>query len=97
MKTIHKNVVPVGGLKDFEIPTGARVVHVDRDTHGGHDVVAFWVEVPLNAGMETERRTFAVVGTGMVVVGEAEYVGTAIDLEIGGAWHLYEVFRGVAE
>lgn len=85
MRTIWKISVPVDDQRHiFDLPPGP-IVHAGRQHHSYQ--VEVWVEVELDE--PTLPRAFQCYGTGHLIPGDVDYVGTAIDGQF--VWHVYEV------
>ncbi len=72
--------------QDFDLPQGARVVHVATQD----DSPCLWLEVETMSRL-IHYRTFAAYGTGHVVPDDAFYVGTARGIAGGLVFHVYEL------
>lgn len=81
MRTIWK--YPIGESFTLSMPTGARVVHAERQGQ----TLCLWAEVETTAA--PAERTFEVVGTGHPIPAGAVHVHTWQDPPY--VWHLYEV------
>ena len=69
-------------LQEFNIPYGARLLHVGSQ----QDVPTLWVAV--NPEQPLESRRFWIVGTGGEIPRDATYVGTSVGSVF--VWHIYE-------
>lgn len=75
----------------FNIPRGAKVVHVAR-VHEEGSVLSFWVEFDRADIFQKEQRKFTVFGTGHSIPQLSTYHGTIIDNNL--LLHLYELPMG---
>lgn len=88
MRTVWKYQVSATSVETYlTIPRGAKAL----SAQGQNNTPTVWFE--LDPFAPTERRCFAVVGTGQHVPDGGRYVGTC--QTFGGllVWHIYEVTR----
>lgn len=88
-KVIWKYEVKLGEFTNLEMPSGARVVNVERQD----DSICLWALVDSDRIPRT--RTFIIRGTGHEIAlghaGAIEYVGTAHFPDQGLVWHVFEL------
>lgn len=77
-----------GDDAEFQMPQGARLLHVGVQSGQFPYVVAIWALV--NPTMPTVRRRLYVRGTGHVVPEGVEYVGSTITANGSLVWHVFD-------
>lgn len=88
MRTIHKFTHAVAEKIEIEVPRGASLVKIDRDTRQPDDL-AFWFEVD-TAETETKEVRFRVVGTGQ----ELPVSGFIYEDSIKMGYFIWHIYRG---
>lgn len=69
-----------------EIRKDAEILKVDAV----HNKPFIWARVPNIEGYETEKRSFAIIGTGREIGNHQKYIGTFFTHEGALVWHLHE-------
>lgn len=88
MSVIYRYSLVIGQTTALDMPAGAQALSVAIKP--GHDDVSLWALVTRGGFLQTELRSFSVVGTGWDFDPAGhEFVGTA--LQGGFVWHVFEV------
>jgi predicted NUDIX family NTP pyrophosphohydrolase len=90
MRTIHKHRLSIigGNIDSILTHKGARVLHVAAQRRGTAEIPMVWLEVDSDA--PTAWLDIRSVHTGVVVQGDAEYVGTVL---LDGGSHVTHYYR----
>lgn len=85
---IFKYPIPFSGEFELELPTGAKIIHVDTQTNIP-DELCIWAIVDASALLET--RLFFLLGTGHFLPrtdADLHHIGTVLVQNF--VWHLFE-------
>lgn len=87
MRSVWKFTLRIVGEQEVELPRAARFLHAEPGAYMGGTIDTWWL-VWLDS--DTERRTFAVRGTGHQVGDDLRYMATVRDDDDAFVWHLFE-------
>ena len=83
-RTVYKYPLAFG-LTRLVVPVQSEIRHVAMQGES----VCLWMEVDPQTW--SEKRRFAVIGTGWPVPSDGRYVGTAMTPDGAYVWHVYEI------
>lgn len=78
-----------GKYTTFELPSGAKIVSIGYQTHGGQPALFLWAEVDTNK--PPEKRRFLLIGTGQELLQEKRYRHVSTLHDGPFVWHVFEV------